>query len=241
MNFDGHKGTLDIYHIPHHSEAEFALRGVTTRDNRIGTFYDASGKAFKVNGSITGATIRFYIDGSNPNARWDALNGREFTYTLIQDKGLVMAGIHKDLDGRIYGGFARKDNALQQTYPLTGTITSASYVGTWNVKFNNINGTLRVNRPDPIMAATMRDFDAYTATLNVGGTDHRVNFFVDKKNPNHINMQIPSILGTRGMDGGAIRAYLLNFDKGIASGTALYSDSKQYGFMMLRSQQVLIK
>jgi len=172
--------------------------------------------------------------------RFDGYSFKVFSNSAQDSTSLVDNYVNKlfeDPDGRIYGGYARKDETMQQTSPLTGTINTSSYVGKWNVRFKNINGTLTINKLDAIIAASFtngRDYDGFSATLSVGKMEHPVKFFADKKNPNHITIQIPGILGTPGIEGGAIRAYLLNFDKSTLAGTALYSDSQQYGFLMMR-------
>jgi hypothetical protein len=44
-------------------------------DRRIGTYFDSSGNAFRVNGVITGNKLDFYIDCSQPDQPYDQLSG----------------------------------------------------------------------------------------------------------------------------------------------------------------------
>ncbi len=239
LNLDGHKGILDIYHLPRLSESYFlADYGVTTKDYRLGTFYDATGKAYKVNGIITGASIRFYIDGNNPNARWDALNGRRFEYTLLGDKSQIMAGVHQDPDGRVYGGFARKDGIQQQTVPLTGTIGCASYIGKWNVQFNNKTSTLEISNLDRSITS-LPGYDAMVGTTKIGSETYNTTVFVERANPSRLVIRIPGLIGTAGGPdgGGQINARLLNHDKGFVAGTVLTTSGQQFGFLMSRINQ----
>lgn len=128
LNYDGWRGTLDIYRLP--GISDFVLddhprnRGI--RDRRLGVFYDHQNKAYRVNGAISagaGGSLRvtFYIDKDQPNLRWDKLQGRRFTYVLNR-KGDFMAGFHRDPDGRSYAGYAKKSallNARKYTTPPT--------------------------------------------------------------------------------------------------------------------------
>lgn len=132
MSYDGHAGTLDINRVP----------GVMTRivqrrdgmaDRRLGTFTTASGTMFRVNGSLNGDRIRFYIDTRNPNADYDDRGGRVFDYWLSEDKTFA-TGAHKDPDGRIYGGFMVRSDAVGVPIPAKvqarGWSTAA---GIWDV------------------------------------------------------------------------------------------------------------
>ncbi len=81
LNFDGHKGELDIDHIPGVSQWLLDKQGDHVADRRIGSFYDESGKAYRVNGRLAADHVEFYIDPKNPNARYDQIGGRRFAYT----------------------------------------------------------------------------------------------------------------------------------------------------------------
>jgi hypothetical protein len=87
LGFDGHKGVLDIYHIPGIGQWLLDQTGGRVRDLRIGTFYDDRGAAYRVNGRMSGERIEFYIDLGNPGARYDQLGGRRFDYTLKEMTG----------------------------------------------------------------------------------------------------------------------------------------------------------
>jgi hypothetical protein len=82
LRFEGHKGVLDIYHIPGVGQWLLDQKGGHVRDLRIGTFYDERGAAFRVNGRMNGDHIEFYVNLANPAARYDELGGRRFEFTL---------------------------------------------------------------------------------------------------------------------------------------------------------------
>lgn len=119
LNYAGWKGILEFYRLP--GLMQFVLSGNAARnrnggaivDRRLGTFYDHTGKMYRVNGQVKNiggsVEIEFYIDGNKPNLRWDELSGRRFTYRLSAD-GNSMSGTHKDPDGRIYNGSAVRMN-----------------------------------------------------------------------------------------------------------------------------------
>lgn len=119
INYAGWRGILDFSRLPGSmqfvlsSDAAKRRNGGAITDRRLGTFYDHTGKLYRVNGSVhkTGGTleIEFYIDGNKPNLRWDELSGRRFRYRLSAD-GNSMTGTHTDLDGRSYNGSATRIN-----------------------------------------------------------------------------------------------------------------------------------
>ena len=82
LTFEGQRGILDIYHIPGVSQWLLDRKGGGIKDRRIGTFYDAQGRFSRVNGRIEADRIEFYVNLANPNARYDQLGGRRFSYTL---------------------------------------------------------------------------------------------------------------------------------------------------------------
>ncbi|HET6328758.1 MAG TPA: C1 family peptidase [Planctomycetaceae bacterium] len=110
VNFAGWKGILDISHIPGVFRGVYERKRDRRIDRRIGTFYDHNNpaEALRVNGSMKGNRIDFYVDWSNPNPGLDKLRGRHFTYYLSEDDAGRMSGTHRDPDGRVYRGFARR-------------------------------------------------------------------------------------------------------------------------------------
>jgi Papain family cysteine protease len=110
LHFDGWEGILDITHVPGVFQGVLNQKKEKTRDQRIGIFFekDNPSKAFRVNGSMNGNRIDFYIDSKNSNARCDQLGGRHFTYYLSAGDRDLMAGSHHDANGSVWGGYARR-------------------------------------------------------------------------------------------------------------------------------------
>jgi Papain family cysteine protease len=82
LAFEGHRGVLDIYHIPGVAQWLLNRKGGGVKDRRIGTFYEVAGRYYRVNGRIEGDRIEFYVDLRNPDAPYDQLGGQRFTYSL---------------------------------------------------------------------------------------------------------------------------------------------------------------
>ncbi|WP_299742151.1 C1 family peptidase [uncultured Tateyamaria sp.] len=130
--FDGHRGVIDINKVPGVMTSITKSRD-DLQDRRIGTYFDANGMAYRVNGAMSGNRIRFYIDKNNPNARYDTLTGRTFDYTLTEDASFA-SGQHRDPDGKIYGGYMWRDDvdAPQSPARVSG-IDWQRAQGTWDV------------------------------------------------------------------------------------------------------------
>jgi hypothetical protein len=135
LNFDGWRGTLDVYHMPGIQQLVLAELGKTIPDRRIGVFYDSTGKAFRVNGAMEGNRIEFYIDASTPRMRWNRLEGRKFVYFLHPSQNL-MTGTHTDRDGSKWGGYATKASYLPAGAPTPRPLVISSFVGSrWRMKY----------------------------------------------------------------------------------------------------------
>jgi len=226
LDFDGFKGLLDIYHLPGLSKAPWAYYGVYDTDRRLGTYYDASGQAFRVNGSVSGSNITFYIDGANPNAKWDQLGGRRFSYSMVKTPwGEVMAGTHRDPGGQIVGGYARKQGFLSSGTPAPRPLRAASYMGAdWAASFNNITGKFRFTSVD-VLASTITT-TVLAGTFAQGTVVMPARAYVTNADPYAIGMSVPAL-------GYSITGRFHNWEPGVVSGHA--SSATSYtGFVMYR-------
>ena len=82
FQLQGHKGILDIYHIPGTAQWLLDQKGGRTQDLRIGSFYDEKGTVYRVNGHMAGERIEFYINPGNRFTRYDEIGGRRFTFSI---------------------------------------------------------------------------------------------------------------------------------------------------------------
>ena len=238
LSFDGHKGTLDLYHLPKQSEWVWSQAGITgIPDRRLGSFYDPANLAYRVNGSVDGNRIRFYIDGRNRNARWDQLGGRQFNYAMVNSRwGHVMAGIHRDEDGRTYGGYAKQGGLLPSGTAISRPVAPSSYLGAnWSASFNRTEGIFRFDRIDNSFLTDL-ERSRYTGVVGrftIGTRVHDVRMRVTTADPNEIRLQIPTLLG-EAVQGAGIYGKLMNFEGGFIAGTAAWASGESTGFVMIR-------
>ena len=136
LSFDGHRGVLDVYHVPGTFTGVLQRAGAAVRvDRRIGTFFDEAGNAFRINGSMSGDRITFYLDASAPDLPlpYDRLAGRVFTYYLSGSDALTMAGTHRDGDGSVWPGYARKLGHVWGSPRPRDSRPFSSLLGRWTV------------------------------------------------------------------------------------------------------------
>ncbi len=238
LHFDGWEGILDITHVPGVFQGVFKQKGQNLRDCRIGMFYekDDPSKALRVNGSMKGNRIDFYIDSKNPNARCDQLGGRHFTYYLSAGDRDLMAGSHRDVNGSIWGGYARRlqsDDAFpadariinvaylpemtnfQPTDQLPAKPTVESYLGLWKLQARQTLPVQLTKRDDSVVPA---DKQAEWAGL----TGDSVVVLVNKKDPRQCELTY------RSKDGKASYRFsgrLLGRERGVVAGD-LVSESR---------------
>jgi Papain family cysteine protease len=231
LHFDGWEGILDITHVPGVFQGVLDQKKDKTRDQRIGIFFekDNPSKAFRVNGSMKGNRIDFYIDSKNPNARCDQLGGRHFTYYLSAGDRDLMAGSHHDANGSVWGGYARRlqsDDAFptdtrtinvaylpemtnfQPTDRLPAKPTVESYLGSWKLEARQTTPVRLTKRDDSVVPA---DKQAEWAGLTGDG----VVALVNKSDPAQCELTV------RTRDGKASYHFagrLLSRERGVVAG-----------------------
>ncbi len=172
--FDGHRGTLDVTHLPGIAQLWLTERGVNVPDRRIGTFFDANGTAHRVNGRIQGDKLLFWFKGSYPNMRWDDEResntgvGRGFTYYIVDQDGAELAGWHQDNPGALpnpaFGGYAREpssilgsDGFLQPSFSGSTPNDVLQYLGEWQVQLDGVTARMVFeDRDDSVVPAAQR-------------------------------------------------------------------------------------
>jgi hypothetical protein len=227
LNFDGHKGVLDIYHIP--GLAQWNLDRTDSRlvDRRIGSFYDEHDRAYRVNGRMSANQIEFYIDWSNPNARWDQIGGRRFVYGRPVEH--TMTGFHVDPDGYEYAGFATQGPAFADDSRTRRPFTAHSFLGTWKAVFmlprptsgSPGSGALRLAAMDNdfLTAAERQKFNGITGEFIDAGRDRfEVQALVDKRQTNKLVIRLRRAAPTTDMRIYEGVGYHLNHTAGIVAG-----------------------
>ncbi|HXF96657.1 MAG TPA: hypothetical protein VNI61_11220, partial [Gemmatimonadales bacterium] len=157
LDHDGWQGVLDIYHMPgSYDSTQLAVGGP---DLRLGTYYGPDNQPRRVNGTITGNQIEFYIDWGNTGTRgYGALSGLHFTGTLFGDVNLAIQRLDRlhlagslldNRDGKTYGFYAvRSDVPYTSSAPSPNLPGPAAYLGTWRFNYNGSWGKLRVTSAD---------------------------------------------------------------------------------------------
>jgi Papain family cysteine protease len=231
LSFDGHHGTLDIYHLPGASNWIFRANGIGVPDRRIGSFYDSEGKAYKVNGEIVGNRIGFFIDSANRYPRWDRLSGRNFVYYLTDD---LMSGVHTDPGGSVWGGYARRGQPYFRAAQTPRPLSSRSYIGTWQALLDVElgNGTLRFDRESGggTLTGSFTSARARNQTFPVSAR-------VDPATGRQISLKIGV---TDGRNIHSLVGYHLSHEAGTVAGhassiTPSGVTQRHYGFVLLRA------
>jgi hypothetical protein len=252
LNFDGWKGLLDISHVPGVFQGVLRRKGNPTADRRVGIFYadNDPARAYRVNGAVSGNRIDFYIDSDNNNPGWDKLGGRHFTYYLAGGDADLMAGTHRDPDGKVWGGFARRLNsdaafptgnrevpagslpeltAFRPAASLPGKVTPEAYLGAWKLFTRAAPGgfTLTLRADDFVPA----DLKAGYAGLRGAG----VVALVNRKDPAQLSFLA---FAPNGRIAYRFTGRLLSWDRGVVAGTfrpeSGAGDSPSFGAVLVR-------
>lgn len=196
--FDGHKGQLDIYHIP--GVGNLPFDAPTEIDRRLGVFYDSSGAAFRVNGSVRGNRVEFYFNGSRPNLPWGELTGRSFVYFLSAD-GQTMSGTHTDGGTVRFGGFATKAAPPRHSSPTRNDF-SALAGSRWNLMIGEEVGL--------VAFGAVNGYSVQGAFTTSSGARKTVEATRLESGAISIWIQGASVIG---------RAYFLNHESGVLAGS----------------------
>lgn len=250
--FDGHPGLFDVSHLPGVFRGVLAQHGEHRIDRRIGTFYfdNDPNRAARVNGSIRGNRIDFYVDSSNANPGLEKCAGRHFTYYLSEGNDGMMAGSHRDPDGTIYGGFGRRlesDDAFPNrarkietaglpemreflsSERLSANLTPESYIGTWTLYCHAEPVSIKLDRRDDTIVAPdrRRQFS--------GLRGNWVALVVDKSDLRNV-----SLITTESAEGRVqiqLQGKLFNWESGVVAGTARFagqSRAEDFGAILVR-------
>lgn len=222
--YDGRKGRLDIYHIPGMSQPVLDKEGGGVRDRRIGTFFDSSNNPYRVNGSISGDRIEFYIDFDRPNLRYDKLSGRRFDYHLINNDR-TLAGVHHDKNGSIWGGYANKGGHMPSPFN-GGTVSADDMLGRWSLSIGS-SGKARIDF-DRLNGGRLEGTMRYQGQVDVYPVSAR---FVNGSSYRKVEITLPFAGGHS-----VAKGHRLSWQKGVISGhvVALQTGQRQTAFVMTK-------
>lgn len=250
MSLDGHRGTLDIYHLPGASSDTWStLYSLNVNDARLGTFYDLQGNAYRVNGFIVGDLVTFWWKGSNPNMRWDETRetptlGRMFSYRLLENAGNDLAGYHWDNAGGTptpaYGGYARRPSSILATDGFESPVfdnaqawAPEQWLGRWTVRYDARQTSLFVDYRDDLLLpaadrATWAGFRAYTFDLSAA-TWRSLVVRVDRAQGREIRFTVDPA-----QDNASCVAFMQSWSRGVAAGRATVDGNILEGVLMVR-------
>ena len=212
LDYDGWQGLLDIYHIPDSTIFKFAS-GVP--DNRIGTFYGPDNVGRRVNGTLNGRKIDFYIDWNNTGARgYGELTGMHFTGYLSDDDQNLSGSMLDNRDGNTYGFYGHKTNYLSDE--SAGSIDDFSaYIGDWTVYGQDISNSFSITAVEGSTGTiTGTEFGGSPLSGTVSVINKRSITFQDQ--------------------GQTYQGYIFSYETGLIAGI-VSSGSATAGFVAMRS------
>lgn len=248
LAFDGHRGTLDIYHIP--GTAEHSMGHLKVVDRRLGTFYDKNGVAHRVNGQINGNRVEFWFKGSQPNMRWDEQRqtptlGRRFIYYITDPASGEMSGWHEDRVGTTnnprWGGYARvpatingEEGFLDPVFNNAQPVQPEMYGGLWELRSEDLRMQVNiVRRNDALLSATQRSTYAGFEAVAIDHNGGRRSFvaMVERARPAVLKMDFSH--PTRGRV--QLEGYMLSHQRGVAAGHGTHGSPQiRSGFLIHR-------
>jgi hypothetical protein len=250
ISLDGHRGTLDIYHLPGASSDTWSTYfSLNVNDSRLGTFYDLQGNAYRVNGFIVGDLVTFWWKGSNPNMRWDETRetptlGRMFSYRLLENAGNDLAGYHWDNAGGTptpaYGGYAKRPSTINATDGFESPVFNNAqpwapeqWLGRWTVRYDSRRMSLLIDYRNDLLLptadrATWAGFQAYTFDLATA-TWRSLVVRVDRAQGREIRFTVDPA-----QDDASCIAYMQSWSRGVAAGRATVDGNILEGVLMVR-------
>lgn len=145
LNFDGWKGVLDIYNLPQ----DWYVSN-TGANYRIGTLFMNDGRIHRVNGTLQGNALTFWVDWNKANAATSSLTGSAFTVRIFSWDHRSMAGTLRDPNGGTYAVEMVKGTAPITGAAMPGPLSPVSYIGTWDLNHDGWRGRLEIIFADPL-------------------------------------------------------------------------------------------
>ena len=134
-------------------------------DRRMGTYVGPDGIARRVNGTIAGNRIDFYIDWNVPNQSVTALQGLHFTGYVYAGEHGVMAGSMLDNRNGNTWAFTAMKSSLPVGVPGAAAIGIGAYWGVWDLDTDGTHGTLTLT-PGTIAGAIAGTFRSSSGAVS---------------------------------------------------------------------------
>ena len=218
-NFDGWRGTLDIYHVPGFMDQPFADRGIDMRDTRIGTFYDHAGRAYRVNGEMNGRALTFWIDRNMPHTPYDRLRGTRYVMNRLHGEDLIV-GRYTDPAGNTYAGYLERKGAVAFVEPpVRYGIVPRDMVGRWSMTY----GTATARTVEFCISSA-----GYHGTLGGQGS-FRITGAVHAGEGGR-RFRLRGVVS----DYGYIDAYRMSWHSDIATGSSYWDSGRSRGGVIMR-------
>ncbi len=247
--FDGHRGNLDIYHLPGASTAWFSELSVPHADRRVGTFRDNSGRMYRVNGIVSGNRLEFWFRGQSPNMCWDESRSfpymsRRFIYYMIDPKKGEMAGWHHDNISTTpaYGGYARVPSTISGSNGFLNPVFDnnqpwepENYLGLWNVAFDGTSGRVSFQeRDDSLLSVGNRaNYAGVKGEFIDGSSGRRYPLVAMVRRTRTADIYFDFTHATRGRV--KFRGFMLSWQRGVFAGNAELNGSYRNGFYAYRT------
>jgi len=171
LTYAGLNGTLDIYRKPGYFDSS-DLWGA--QDRRVGTFFDSSGRARRVNGRMQASRNRIEFSwGSGNVLDYGDQGGQQATgYMHVSDRDFIAGTYnHRSIKGDSKGFFAVPKGKTTR-YPVVqySTLQPESFLGEWHVRSHAFDGVIDIESttggPAHDFTGTMREVGGATAFVS---------------------------------------------------------------------------
>lgn len=162
LNFDGWKAVLDVYNLP-----EAWSPG--PHNYRVGTLFMADGRIRRVNGTISGNALTFWVDEAAPDMSPSQLTGSPFTVRIFSWDHRAMAGTLGSGNSPIFAVEAVKNPSPVTGVARPGGLGVASYLGTWDFNHDGWHGRIEIlsaNKATRQIAGRYVDANGHAFALN---------------------------------------------------------------------------
>lgn len=157
-------GELTINHLPGSSTQILGDRGIGGGEARLGSFKVGESTMYRVNGALSGATVRFSFDFDQPQLPLNAGAPHTFEYVQSGRDSSLLAGFEMLANGQKVPGYATKGEFFSGV-PAAGAGT-ARWIGRWQLHADGVARELLIEEGAPM--AVRLDGVGGPASLGIG-------------------------------------------------------------------------